>query len=131
MSKRDKDDRDGLLTLLEEAADHDQDSDEAAAELVADGVDVRAFLGRVQAAIDERKREERLAWRREARENADAFARTATFVDRFALMNRAELKAEARQYVDAVHFKNLEEQTDEDLRTLLQDRARLEALAKK
>ena len=48
-----------------------------------------------------------------------------------AAMPRAALEAEARQYADELHFKNLEEVTDDDLRSQLADRARLEELANK
>jgi hypothetical protein len=46
-------------------------------------------------------------------------------------MTRPELVAEAQRYANQLHFKNYEEATDDDLRTLLADRARLEELAKK
>lgn len=42
-----------------------------------------------------------------------------------------ELVAEAQRYSDQLHFKNFEEATDDDLRSQLADRARLEELAKK
>lgn len=44
---------DRLKVLLEDAADHDQSAAEARRELRAEGVDVPAFLARVQAAADE------------------------------------------------------------------------------
>ena len=46
-------------------------------------------------------------------------------------MTHSQLQAEASKYANEVHFRNLEEQTDDDLRTLLADRARLEEMEKK
>jgi hypothetical protein len=131
MIDRDKEGREGILALLEDVADHDQTPEEAREELAGDGVNVSAFLARVQEAVDQQKKEERLAWRREAQKNVEAFIESQDVYARFAAMGRAQLEAEARRYASDIHFKNLEEQTDEDLRTLLADRARLEELSKK
>jgi len=131
MTERDKDDRDGILALLEDVADHDQTAEEAQEELAGDGVNVSTFLARIQQTVDRQTKEERLAWRREAQKNVEAFARSQNAAGRFATMSRSDLEAEARKYASEVHFRNLEEQTDDDLRTLLADRARLEELSKK
>jgi predicted AAA+ superfamily ATPase len=131
MTKRDKDDRDELLALLEDVADYEQSVDEAREELAADGVNVSAFLARVQRAVDEQKKEERLSWRNEAKRNAEQFEKSQGVASIFASMTRAELEAAAAPYAAELHYKNLKEHTDEDLRTLLEDRARLEALTKK
>jgi len=78
------------------------------------------------------KKEERLSWRKDAAQNAEAFANSHDVqTSMFASMTRAQLEAEALQSADRVHFKNLAAVTDDDLRTLLADRARLRALAKK
>jgi|ERR1022692_48395 hypothetical protein len=131
MTKRDKEDREDVLALLEDVADHDQTPEEAQQELLGDGVNVSAFLARVQQAMDHQKKDERLAWRREAEKNTEDFKRSHDVRVRFASMSRAQLQVEARKYATETHFKKLEEQTDEDLRTLLADRARLEELSKK
>jgi hypothetical protein len=46
---------DKVRGLIEEAADFEQTADEARAELVADGVDVAAFVARVRDAVDEER----------------------------------------------------------------------------
>lgn len=130
MNEQEKDGRDGILTLLDDVADHHQTPEEAQAELTGDGVNVSAFLARVQQAVDRQRKEERLAWRRVAQRNVEAFSRSEVVASRFATMSRAELEAMAQKYSSEVHFKNLEKQTDEDLRTLLADKARLEELGK-
>jgi hypothetical protein len=131
MTKQDKDEAKRILALLVDAAEHDQTPEEAEQELVADGVNVTEFLARVHQAVQEKQKEERLAWRNDARRNADAFAQTQDVSDQFASMTRAELVAEAQRYPDRLHFKNFEEATEDDLRSQLADRARLEQLAKK
>jgi hypothetical protein len=131
MTKQDKDDAKRLLALLVDAAEHDQTPEEAEEELLADGVNVTGFLARLHQAVQQKQKEERLAWRNDARRNADAFAQTEDMFARFASMTHDELVAEAQRYPDQLHFKNLEEATDDDLRTQLADRARLEELAKK
>lgn len=131
MTKPDKDEAKRILALLVDAAEHVQTPEEAEQELVADGVNVSGFLARVHQAVQQKQKEERLAWRSEARRNADAFEQTEDMSDRFASMTHAELVAEAQRYADQLHFKNFEEATDDDLRSQLADRARLEELAKK
>lgn len=131
MTKQDKDEAKRILALLVDAAEHDQTPEEAEQELVADGVNVTGFLARVHQAVQQKQKEERLAWRNDARRNADAFAQTQDMSDRFASMTHAELVAEAQRYPDQLHFKNFEEASDDDLRSQLADRARLEELAKK
>jgi hypothetical protein len=128
-SKQDKDEAKRLLALLVDAAEHEQTPEEAEEELIADGVNVSAFLARVHADVQQKQTEERLAWRREARRNADEFAHTQELSARYAAMTRPELIAEAQQ--TTAYYKNFEEATDDDLRTLLADRARLEELSKK
>lgn len=131
MTKQDKDEAKRILALLVDAAEQEQTPEEAEKELIADGVNVTGFLARVHQAVQQKQKEERLAWRNDARRNADAFAQTEDMFDRFAAMSRAELVAEAQRYPDQLHFKNFEEATDDDLRSHLADRARLEALARK
>lgn len=131
MTKQDKDEAKRILALLVDAAEHDQTPEGAEQELVADGVNVTGFLARVHQAVQQKQKEQRLAWRNDARRNADAFAQTQDMSDRFASMTHAELVAEAQRYPDQLHFKNFEEAADDDLRSQLADRARLEELAKK
>jgi hypothetical protein len=130
MTKREKDQRDGVLALLDNTADHDQTADEASAELVADGVNVSAFLARVQRAVDAKKKEKRLGWQRDAQAKRERFAQTQEVLLPFIAMNRAELEA-AVGAGDPVFHKNLQDQSDDDLRTILADRARLAELKKK
>jgi hypothetical protein len=94
-------------------------------------VNVTGFLARVHQAVQQKQKEDRLAWRNDARRNADAFAQTQDMFDRFGSMTHAQLVVEAQRYPDQLHFKNFEEATDDDLRSLLADRARLEELAKR
>ena len=131
MTKQDKDEAKRILALLVDAAEHDQTPEEAEQELIADGVNITGFLARVHQAVQQKQKEERLAWRNDARRNADAFAQTHDMFDRFASMPRAELVAEAQRYPDQLHFKNFEEATDDDLRSQLADRARLAEFEKR
>ena len=130
MTKQDKDEAKRILALLVDTAEHDQTAEEAEQELIGDGVNVTGFLARVHQAVQQKQKDERLAWRNDARRNADAFSQTHDMFDRFASMTRAELVAEAYRYPDQLHFKNFEKATDDDLRSQLADRARLEELTK-
>src|SRR5207244_9502115 len=98
--------REDVLALLEDIADHDQTPEEAQDELASDGVNVSAFLARVQQAVDHLKKEERLAWKREAQKNVEAFNNSQDVRGRFAAMSRAQLELEARRYAGEVHFRN-------------------------
>jgi hypothetical protein len=131
MAKRDEDEAKRLLGLLLESAEHEQTAEEAEEELLADGVNLSAFIGRVHDEVRQKQADARLAWRHQARRNADEFAQTEGLFAAYSAMGRTELVAEAKKYAADVHFKNFEEATDDDLRTLLADRARLEALEKK
>ena len=131
MIKQDKDEAKRILALLVDAAEHEQTAEDAEEELTADGVNVTAFLARVRNAVEQKQKEERLAWRKDARRNASEFAQTQDMSARYAEMTRADLAAEAQKYANELHFKNLEEATDDDLRTQLADRARLVELGKK
>jgi len=130
MTERDKEKRDGILALLEAASDYDQTADEAKESLEAEGVDVSAFLARVQQAVDEKKIEERLGWRREAQAKRELFAQTHELLLPFATMNRAELEA-AVASGERTFNMNFTRHTDDDLRRILADRARLAELKKK
>ncbi|MBV8758833.1 MAG: hypothetical protein JO257_16210 [Deltaproteobacteria bacterium] len=131
MTKQDKDEAKRILALLADAAEHEQTAEEAEQELIADGVNVTGFLARVQQAVQQKQKEERLSWHKEARHNADAFSQTQDVSALFATMTHAQLVAEAQKYAAQLHFKNFDEATDEDLRTQLADLARLGELAKK
>jgi ferredoxin-NADP reductase len=131
MTKRDKDESKRILALLVDAADHEQTAEEAEEELLADGVNLTTFLASVHQAVQQQQKVDRLAWHHEARRNADEFAQTKQWTATYEAITRPELEAEARRYANEIHFKNFEKATDEDLRTQLADRARLEELAKK
>ena len=130
MTERDKEKRDGILALLEAASDYDQTADEAKVSLEGEGVNVSAFLARVQQAVDEKKKEERLGWRREAQAKRELFAETHELLLPFATMNRAELEAAVAEGERTFNM-NFKEHTDDDLRRILADRARLAELKKK
>lgn len=130
MTKRDKEKRDGILALLEAVSDYDQTANEAKESLEAEGVDVSAFLARVQQAVGAKKKEDRLAWQREAQEKRERFANTQELLLPFANMSRAELEA-AVAAGERAFYMNFQEHTDDDLRRILADRARLAELKKK
>lgn len=130
MTKRDKEKRDGVLALLEVASDYDQTAEEAKESLEAEGIDVPAFLARVQQAVDAKKQEERLDWKRDAQAKRERFAQTQELLLPFASMTRAELEAAVASGERAFHM-NLQQQSDDDLRTILADRARLVELKKR
>ena len=130
MTEREKENGDEILALFEDPADHDQTAEEAQKELAAEGVNVSAFLSRLQTAIDEKKKQERLAWQRDAQAKRERFGETQEWLAPFRHMTRQELLAVVGSQEDVVH-KNFDEQTDADLRSLLADRARLEELKKK
>lgn len=130
MTNRDKEKRDGILALLEAVSDYDQTADEAKKSLEADGVDVSKFLARVQQAVDAKKKEVRLSWQREAHEKRERFANTQELLLPFANMSRAELET-AVAAGERAFYMNFQEQTDDDLRRVLADRARLAELKKK
>jgi hypothetical protein len=129
MTEREKENGDEVMALFEETADHDQTAEEAQQELASEGVNVSAFLSRLQTAIDQKRKDERLAWRRDAQAKRERFGQTQEWVAPFLHMARSELLAAVGSQQDVVH-KNLEDQTDDDLRTLLADRARLGELKK-
>ncbi len=135
MTTQDKDEAKRILDLLVDASEQDQTREEAEAELVADGVNVTGFLARVHQAVQEKRKamadEERLGWRKDAQRNRDLFSETEYTSAQYAAMSRGDLIAEAQQHAEELHFKNLDEVSDDDLRTQLADRARLAALAKK
>ncbi len=130
MTNRDKEKGDGILALLEAVSDIDQTASEAKESLEADGVDVSSFLARVQQAVDAKKKQKRLAWQREAQEKRERFASTQEHLLPFADMTRAELEAAVAAGERAV-FMNFQENSDDDLRRILADRARLAELKKK
>jgi hypothetical protein len=130
MTNRDKEKRDGILALLEAVSDYDQTASEAKESLEADGVDVSTFLARVQQSVDAKKKEGRLAWQREAQAKRERFASTQEDLLPFANLNRSELEAAVAAGERAV-FMKFQENTDDDLRRILADRARLAELKKK
>ncbi|MGD0679577.1 MAG: hypothetical protein ABSC94_29665 [Polyangiaceae bacterium] len=109
-----------INALLDLSADEDQTFEEAEAELRAAGVDVHAVLGRVKGRIKAQAEEDRLAWLSEARRGLAAVKpkkahRDSTELDRGALM------ALVQERQAQVAFHKLNEQTDDDLRTMLMD----------
>jgi hypothetical protein len=130
MTKRDEAQRHGVLALLEAVSDYDVSAEEARESLRNEGVDVAAFLARVQQAVDAKEKDERLAWKQDAELKRKRFAQTSASVDIFAAMTRAQLEAAVNSGAAAFHM-NLQEQSDDDLRSILVDRARLEELTEK
>jgi hypothetical protein len=128
--------QDDLLdALLEFAEDYELETSEAREELVRDGVDISAFLARVHNRVDQVKKAERLRWQSEAKRNREAFEASRRTVD-IPRGGRAELIAQlaqayARNPGVHAHHRNLEELTDDDLRTALVDLLRLEGQGQK
>jgi hypothetical protein len=120
--KKDRDIVGALFALSEQHEPNDAELDE---ELRAEGVDVPAFLARVDARVKEVQEDERLALLRSARQKAAANrARPRSHL--YDGMGHSALVAEytRRRVVDpqALAFhRNFEEMTDDDLRTLLED----------
>ena len=127
------DDTTRFLVMLANATDYEPTVEEAVQELNEEGVDIAAFLVRVQAVVNEAKTNERLSWRKDSQRNKDSFTQTNTpqLASKFGDMSRAELVANAQRHASQLHFKNFETATDDDLRTLLIDQATLEALSEK
>jgi hypothetical protein len=112
-----------LHRLLDFAADAPLTPEEAKEELVRDGVDVDAAVSQALAFVAARRKEARLAWQTPALEKARAF-RAASRKRDYSGWDRADLLREVRQ-IEVGGFRNFEEMTDDDLRTLLADRDEL------
>jgi hypothetical protein len=100
-----------------------------AEELAAAGVNVPAFLTRVRGRIAQVEEEDRLRWRDDARQKMATHAQEPT--GRYDAHDHAALVAElSRRQAGAggtqAFFHKLEELTDDDLRTLLEDQDALE-----
>ena len=118
----------GLLDWVEEDEQAPTESD-TDAELAAAGVDVGAFLATVRGRIAQVEEEERLRWREEARKKIAAHRHERT--GRYDAFDHAALVAElSRRQAPSgsaqAFFHKLEELTDDDLRTLLEDQDALE-----
>ena len=118
----------GLLDWVEKD-EQPPTASETDAELAAAGVDVPAFLARVRGRIAQVEEEERLRWREEARKKIAAHRHERT--GRYDGYDHAALAAElSRRHAGAggaqAFFHKLEELTDDDLRTLLEDQDALE-----
>jgi hypothetical protein len=118
----------GLLDWVEED-EHASATADIDAELAAAGADVPAFLARLRTRISVVEEEERLRWREEARKKIAAHRHERT--GRYDAYDHAALVAElARRQAGAsgaqAFFHKLEELTDDDLRTLLEDQDALE-----
>jgi hypothetical protein len=114
-------------------AEHDEETttkSDVDDELAAAGADVPGFLARVRERITEVEEHDRLSWREEARRKIAAQTQMRT--GRYDALDHAALVAEVsrRQTATAgaaqAFFHKLEELTDEDLRTLLEDQDALE-----
>ena len=127
---------DVLDALLDFAEDHDLEADEAREELVRDGVDISAFLARVHNRVEHAQKVERLQWLHEAKRKREDFNSSRKKIEVIHKAGRPELLAQlaqvyARNPSAHAHHKNLEELTDDDLRTALLDFLRLEEQRRK
>lgn len=109
-----------INALLDLSADEDRTFEEAEAELRAAGVDVQAFLGRVKGRIKAQAEEDRLAWLSEARRGLAAVKPKKAHRD-YKELDRGALMALVQERQAQVAFHKLNEQTDDDLRTMLMD----------
>jgi hypothetical protein len=116
--------RDAIGAILSFATDEDQTPEEAAEELKAAGVDVEAFLARLDERVKEQEKAKRLAWLAEAQERVAKRkarrrpARDYSDMDHDALVKMLQERQAAGQQVA---FHKLEDLDDADLRTLLLD----------
>jgi vacuolar-type H+-ATPase subunit I/STV1 len=127
---------DVLNALLDFAEDHELEIGEAREELVREGVDVSAFLARVHNRVEQARKAERLQWQYEARRKREDFDSSRKKIEVVSKIGRSELLAllaqvYARNSSAHAHHKNLEELTDDDLRTALLDFLRLEEQGRK
>jgi hypothetical protein len=123
--------RDVVSGLLDWAEKDEQapSAAETDADLATAGADVPAFLARVRERIAQVEEQERLRWREEARKKMAAHrpGRTGRYDGHghdalLAELSRRQANAGAAQ----AFFHKLEELTDDDLRTLLEDQDALE-----
>jgi hypothetical protein len=113
--------RDTIDELLDFATDRVEPREEAEAILRADGVDVDGFLARLRARVKGQRDATRLAPLNSAR-YAISRQRTQRVDSRYAGMGREALWDEVRgRGLAGTHYHKLEELTDDDLRTWLED----------
>jgi hypothetical protein len=120
-----KKDRAIVRALLEFCEDVEPSASEIEEDLRAEGVDIEAFLARVDARVGEVKEEERLSRLRAAREKLRSHKvrpRTHRYDDwdHGALVAELARRQAAQPQAGAFH-RNFEKMTDDDLRTLLED----------
>ena len=121
MSSSNKEETVTAKLLLDFGADVTISREDARAELEADGVDVSSVVRRALAFVADKRREVRLAWKDEANRKTEQFRNNAT-KRRYDDLSRASLIAEFRaRPIARVAFRNLNELTDEDIRSLLID----------
>lgn len=106
--------------LLDASADEEQTYDEAAAELRVAGVDVEGFIGRLKVRLQAQADEERLSWLSTARQGMSAVRAPRALQD-YRGLDRQALIARVTERQAQVGFHKLEEQTDDDLRSMLMD----------
>jgi hypothetical protein len=126
-----KKDRDLVSALLELCEQHEPTDAEVDEELRAEGIDVPAFLARVDARVKEVQEEDRLALLRSAKEKAKARqarprSRLYDRMDHSALVAEYSKRQAANPQAATFH-RNFDEMTDDDLRTLLEDQDELKA----
>jgi len=123
--RKKKSPKEALDALMDFAHLADDAPADAEAELRSAGVDIDAFMARVHEGIARVEEEDRLAWLRAARETASR-PEPRRPASKYVGLSRAELEALVlRREVGAgqasAYFHKLEEHTEEDLRTLLED----------
>jgi hypothetical protein len=112
--------RDAIVALLELAAKDDPTADEAEAELRAAGVDVDGFLTRLRTRLADEANAERLSWLASARRDLASHRARRPARD-YKDLDRPGLIALVQERQAHVAFHKLQEQTDDDLRTMLMD----------
>ncbi|MBI1945009.1 MAG: hypothetical protein HYS27_04895 [Deltaproteobacteria bacterium] len=117
-----KKDPDVLGAALAFAEDRSPTPEEARKELEAQGVDVDAFHTKVFARVRAAQKAQRLAWQDAARAKVDKFNEVDWPESDFKPLAREQLVLKLREVPEArAHMKNLDELTDDDLRTILAD----------
>lgn len=122
--KKPKKDQDAVDAMLSSALDRVPSVEEAEAELREDGVDVAAFLAGLDAKLKPYRDAARLSALNAARRAVmeDRQRPTTRSPSKYSTMDRAALRKEVEQRgLAGVHFNKLQELTDDDLRTWLED----------
>ena len=122
MSQNTRKDARGIKRLLDFAGDAELTDEEVRAELKLDGVDPDEVTKRILANVAAKRKAARLAaWQPAAQQKAELFKARASS-DKYVGLPRAELLALASaRPLQQVAFRNFDDVTDDDLRTLLAD----------